>query len=126
MVVLGVIIVLGLLALALVLGAGVPVGVALAAGASGLAVPGIVLWGLIDARWWAGPAAVGLFWAAVLTGVLDVVIGLMQGGLLIPLGAIVAGLVLVIDRPVLTERGVPVAWVLFAIGVVLWAVGILS
>ena len=125
-VVLGVLVVLILIGLTIVLVAGAPAVLALAAGVTSLAIPVAVLWGLATGRWWAAAAAVGLFWAAILTGILDVVLGLTQSTFVIPVGAIVCGFVLWLDRPALTERGTPVAWIMLLVSVVLWAVGVLT
>ena len=125
-IVLGVLVVLVVIGLMVVLGAGAPLGLALVAGIATLAIPVVVLWGLVTERWWAAAAAVGLFWAAILTGSMDVLLGLTHNTFVIPVGAIVCGLVLWLDRPSLTERGTSVAWIMFLIAVVLWAIGVLT
>ena len=125
-IVLGVLVALVVIGLVAVIAAGAPVGLALLAGVMSLAIPVAVLWGLVTERWWAAAAAVGLFWAAILTGSMDVVLGLTHNTFVIPVGAIVCGLVLWLDRPSLTERGTPVAWIMLLVAVVLWAIGVLS
>jgi len=85
-----------------------PLFVLVAAGPAG-GLLGATIWGLVVRRWWAAAAAFALLWALVIQGLIDVVVALQHGGITIPLGAILAGGVLLIDRPSLTERGRPVA-----------------
>lgn len=125
-VVLGILVVLVAIGLVVVMAAGAPAFLVVLSAILTLAVPVVLLWALASGRWWAAPAAVGLFWAAIVTGIGDVIVGLTQSTITFPVGAIVCGVILWLDRPELTERGTPVAWVAFLIAVVLWLIGLLA
>jgi hypothetical protein len=98
----------------------------LVAAAPSIAVLGLAVAALLIRWWWAPAAAVGLLWAAVVVGVAEVAVGIASCVLTVPVGAIVAGLVIRGDRPALTAQGRRWSWGWAALGIGAWAFGVLA
>lgn len=100
-------------------------GTLLVAALPSVGVLAAVVVALLVRWWWAPAAAVGLLWAAVVQGGLEAAVAFVNGGLTIPIAAIVACLILWVDRPRPSAAGQPWAWAWAALGIGSWALGVL-
>ncbi|MFN8619129.1 MAG: hypothetical protein U0869_00100 [Chloroflexota bacterium] len=107
------------------LGRSIPNPIMIASALPSIAVLGVAVVALLVRWWWAPAAAVGVLWALVIQGATETVMAATSQSIVIPLGAIIAGLVLWVDRPRLSDRGRPWAWAWIVLGVVAWAFGVL-